>query len=766
MMLEREITTLVHAAREGDRRAFSTLVRLTERAVRNHVISRTRDPDWADDLAQETYIAAYLALGNLRDPARFEPWLHGIADRLTSLWMRRTMRRREFIVTCDDPESNGSHQKGPADHEDGRNKDVLSEKAAFLPPRAAQALALYYGCRLTQKECAAFLGISAKAFESRLMRARDQLRKEAINMTNDDIRDVMEENPFDHRIQEEIDKLVAIVGGPFRKDPVDAAEERLHLLFARNEARLTDLIAQASTQTQVVAAARMTLSLRGAGIARALSLALSDDETTRCRALAAIPWQFEGNWTEGTHQYLVLDAIEDADYTLEQKVRLLVDLVRRPTLLKCVLPKRDLESMGAESSYYMERLLGYTDLAINCLVTTLGNSASMGHSPDRWIVRALALFGTDGAKAAMVLSEGDEAHRLAALTVVQMLGEAQRFLWVHVASRGYGSSGWRHVEDRDVPVMNRVYGKTFVVQPSRVDDSSIRQLAERIAQAIKDPVPAVRMLAVEALGYYPDDVALSVLVHTTKSKDERLAVIATRALGTEPSANRVEPLVTALEDGPIAVRAEAHNSLVRLVSDYARHIQELRNKNTAHLLPCMHDALPRLEALLSAVSERVDRIETARGDAMNDSSLSKKRRSALSGRGVWDHLLPSLLRDALGDERSHRRRPVTPRMEELSQRARAYHEAHPEVTAMYKVPTPVFDVDLGASMRELPEDRRYTDREMKAATLRINNRHDVALRRLFEEWWMERDGREYWFTERGRTAWRMEHLLAECALSG
>lgn len=70
-----------------------------------------------------------------------------------------------------------------------------------------------------------------------------------------------------------------------------------------------------------------------------------------------------------------------------------------------------------------------------------------------------------------------------------------------------------------------------------------------------------------------------------------------------------------------------------------------------------------------------------------------------------------------------------------------------------------FYASLAAIVRELPEDRAYTDRDMQDVTARLCGDHALARRLLVDEGWMTRGGRTYRFTERGRRAWRVEHLL-------
>jgi len=80
---------LVSKAREGDADAFGRLVQMYKAPLHAYIFSRLGDFDWAEDLAQETFVLAYRYLPRLREAVKLAPWLRGIADNLCSLWLRK-----------------------------------------------------------------------------------------------------------------------------------------------------------------------------------------------------------------------------------------------------------------------------------------------------------------------------------------------------------------------------------------------------------------------------------------------------------------------------------------------------------------------------------------------------------------------------------------------------------------------------------------------------------------------------------------------------
>src|SRR5438067_11946365 len=103
---------LVAAALGGDRGAFA---RLVDRArPRTHALARRRlgDAAEAEGVVQEAVLRAYLALGDLREPARFGAWLCGIALNLGRMRLRGARRVEPLDESVEaaevEPENDGA----------------------------------------------------------------------------------------------------------------------------------------------------------------------------------------------------------------------------------------------------------------------------------------------------------------------------------------------------------------------------------------------------------------------------------------------------------------------------------------------------------------------------------------------------------------------------------------------------------------------------------------------------------------------------------
>ena len=147
-------------------------------------------PDAADDIAQETLLAAWRSLHHLRAPERFDAWLDGICRNMCRRWAgaqgAATEQARPLSLLLPDDERGDESPSfdlpdplalDPAEELDRQDLQVLLDRAlGHLPASAREALELCYLTELPQREAALRLGVTIGALEVRLHRARKQLR--------------------------------------------------------------------------------------------------------------------------------------------------------------------------------------------------------------------------------------------------------------------------------------------------------------------------------------------------------------------------------------------------------------------------------------------------------------------------------------------------------------------------------------------------------------------------------------------------------------
>lgn len=161
---------LVEQAIAGDHGAFSELTRLSIRKL--YAVARLilRDQERAEDATQEALVAAWRDLSALRDPDRFEAWLHRMLVRQCYREARRERRRREV-----------EGQVRPLDHtpDPGHQnalRDELERGFARLPVEQRTVLVLHHYVGYSFPEIAEALGIPVGTAKSRVHRATAAMR--------------------------------------------------------------------------------------------------------------------------------------------------------------------------------------------------------------------------------------------------------------------------------------------------------------------------------------------------------------------------------------------------------------------------------------------------------------------------------------------------------------------------------------------------------------------------------------------------------------
>ncbi len=161
---------LVEASRRGERAAFGHLVARYQDVVCAVSYGSTGDRALGEDVAQETFIAAWRQLDQLRETARLRPWLCGIARNLARKARRRT--RREELSDAEIPAIGAN----PFDHAvQAETERVVRDALARIPAAYREVLVLYYREGQSIRDVADALGLTEAAVMQRLSRGRRYL---------------------------------------------------------------------------------------------------------------------------------------------------------------------------------------------------------------------------------------------------------------------------------------------------------------------------------------------------------------------------------------------------------------------------------------------------------------------------------------------------------------------------------------------------------------------------------------------------------------
>lgn len=161
---------LVEAARDGDHEAFEALAGAA--ADRLYAIARLilRDVDLAQDAVQETLVRAWRGLPGLRDPDRFDAWLHRLLINACMDQARGRARRNANVHLIRLDALRLDDTSAIAD------RDQIERGFCRLRPEQRSLVVLRYYLGLSLPEVSATLAIPLGTVKSRLHYAMQTLR--------------------------------------------------------------------------------------------------------------------------------------------------------------------------------------------------------------------------------------------------------------------------------------------------------------------------------------------------------------------------------------------------------------------------------------------------------------------------------------------------------------------------------------------------------------------------------------------------------------
>ena len=176
-MEEKEI---VRMSMEGDEEAFRLLVEKYKKKVFNMAFSLTRDREVADDLTQDIFIKVYFSLPGFKFKSKFGTWLYTIASNRIKDYLRKTKKMRRVIFEKS-RENDLFHEniavKKEKEQLDKLKKELVHTALQALPEKHQIILSLRDIQGFPYEKIAEILNISPGTVDSRLHRARKQLRK-------------------------------------------------------------------------------------------------------------------------------------------------------------------------------------------------------------------------------------------------------------------------------------------------------------------------------------------------------------------------------------------------------------------------------------------------------------------------------------------------------------------------------------------------------------------------------------------------------------
>ncbi len=168
---------------QGQDTALNQLMERHAARLQQYLRRSLRDESDAADLAQESFVRVYQHRAKFDRRQKFSTWLYAIASNLVRDRYRWRARHPQVSLEAQNQEERSpretlrSAEASPDESLQARERaGLVREAIAALPEELRQPLILSVYEELPQAEIAVILGCSVKAVETRIYRARRQLR--------------------------------------------------------------------------------------------------------------------------------------------------------------------------------------------------------------------------------------------------------------------------------------------------------------------------------------------------------------------------------------------------------------------------------------------------------------------------------------------------------------------------------------------------------------------------------------------------------------
>ena len=168
----------------GHEAALNSLMERHAGKLFNYLVRCLQNEDDAADAAQETFVKVYQHRARFDPEQKFTTWLYAIAANLVKDRYRWRSRHPQVSLDAESDSTGNSFRESlpgndPLPHEKAEaeeRSETIRRAVATLPEELRQPLILAEYEERSHAEIGSILGCSAKAVETRIYRARQQLR--------------------------------------------------------------------------------------------------------------------------------------------------------------------------------------------------------------------------------------------------------------------------------------------------------------------------------------------------------------------------------------------------------------------------------------------------------------------------------------------------------------------------------------------------------------------------------------------------------------
>ncbi len=166
---------LIIAAKQGQLKAFDSIVVFYQKAIYGHLYRLVNNSDDALDLVQETFVKVYKNGKNIDLEKNFKSWLYKIATNTAYDWLKKKKRlplTQEIDEAIEFETIN--HNSSYYNMEQINNLD-LEKALKSLKPAAEDILRLYYQQGFSYVEISEILAIPLNTVKTNISRAKAEL---------------------------------------------------------------------------------------------------------------------------------------------------------------------------------------------------------------------------------------------------------------------------------------------------------------------------------------------------------------------------------------------------------------------------------------------------------------------------------------------------------------------------------------------------------------------------------------------------------------
>ena len=249
---------LVRRASSGEVRAFVELTGRFQHFAFGSALALVHDFQWAEDVVQEAFVAAWSALPTLDDPAAFPGWLRSIVRHHAFRMLRRKHLEAIPLTAANDVPSD----EPLPDHRLEQRQQAAAALSAIaeLPDELREPATLFFVHECSHQDIATFLNLPVTTVNNRLHAARSQLKQRIFTMVTDTLHAHALPDDFAHRIGRLIEA---------RGNVVDALFDPTSLPDLLSEIAVSDEAQRSAVTVQVA-------QRPGGGIVRGVAIAPVD----------------------------------------------------------------------------------------------------------------------------------------------------------------------------------------------------------------------------------------------------------------------------------------------------------------------------------------------------------------------------------------------------------------------------------------------------------------------------------------------------------